>query len=148
MIELEDCLELRDLVFSFDERIRYFGFMENRRGMIVSELKKKDLGAHPDEDQLLKDLTFFRGAMASWSLYFGRVNYSLVSHDRFVLILIPVDFGLVIVTAESNFPVGEVGTLSRVLREHRTASVVGSSHSSNNISKATPYSENSPPQKL
>ena len=72
--------------------------------MVVSELRnKKD--SHPGENQLVRDLTFFKGAMASWSIYFGHVQYAVVSHDSFKIIMIPVEAGLVIVTAESSIPI-------------------------------------------
>lgn len=72
--------------------------------MVVSELRNKE-DSHTGENQLVRDLTFFKGAMASWSIYFGRVQYSVVSHDSFKIIMIPVEAGLVIVTAESSIPI-------------------------------------------
>lgn len=76
----------------------------------MSELRRNPLGtsgivdAHPGESQLVRDLTFFKGAMASWSLYFGRVRYSMVTHDSFRIIMIPVESGLIIITAEASLP--------------------------------------------
>ena len=87
-----------------DERIRYFGLMDNRQGMVVSELRNKEM-SHPGENQLVRDLTFFKGAMASWSIYFGHVQYAVVSHDSFKIIMIPIEAGLVIITTESSIPI-------------------------------------------
>lgn len=103
-LKLSQCLQLRDDIFKLDDRIRYFGLMDNRQGMVVSELRNKD-STHAPENQLVRDLTFFKGAMASWSIYFGRVQYAVVSHDSFKIIMIPVEAGLVIVTAESSVPI-------------------------------------------
>ena len=107
---------MKDTVLSLDNRIRYFGYMDNRQGMVISELRNKEEN-HPGETQLVRDLTFFKGAMASWSLYFGQVRYAVVSHDRFMIIMIPVEAGLVIVTAESTLPLVFVDDLFRVVRE-------------------------------
>ncbi len=93
--------------------MRYFGYMDNRQGMIVGELRNKELN-HPGESQLVRDLTFFKGAMASWSLYFGRVRYAVVSHDLFMIIMIPVEGGLVIITAESSMPLETVENFSHL----------------------------------
>jgi hypothetical protein len=113
-LKLAECLQLRDVVFNVDSRIRYFGYMDNRQGMVISELRNKEV-SHPGETQLLKDLTFFRGFMASWSLYFGRVRYSVVSHDMFKIVMVPVEGGLAIVTTESSFPIQLVEDLTEVI---------------------------------
>ena len=105
-------MALKNIVFDLDERVRYFGFLDNRQGMVVSELRKPAEGNHPGESQLVRDLTFFKGAMASWSLYFGRVRYSLVSHDEFKIIMIPVESGLLIITAEASLPLSYVEEIS------------------------------------
>src|SRR5579872_4453534 len=110
-------MQLKDIVFNLDSRIRYFGYMDNRQGMLVSELRNKE-ESHPGETQLVRDLTFFKGAMASWSLYFGQVNYALVSHDRFAILMVPVEGGLVIVTAESSISTEFLASLSKVVREN------------------------------
>jgi len=115
-LKLVDCIALRDLVFSLDERIRYFGFLDNRGGMVISELRKKDDPHHP-EQQLVRDLTFFKGAMSSWGLYFGHVNYSVVVHDSFKIVMIPVDSGLVIVTTEAIFPLQKVEDISSKVKD-------------------------------
>lgn len=78
--------------------------------MIISELRNKD-ESHPGETQLVQDLTFFKGAMASWSIYFGKVRYSVVSHNRFKILMIPAEGGLVIATTESTLPVEFAETL-------------------------------------
>ncbi len=114
-LKLAECLQLKEAVFSFDGRVRYFGFMDNRQGMILSELRNKDED-HPGEAQLLRDLTFFKGAMASWSLYFGRVKYAVVNHEQFMIIMIPVEAGLVIITAEADLPLEDVEEFSRIVR--------------------------------
>jgi hypothetical protein len=111
-----DCLRLKDVVFAQDRRIRYFGFMDNRQGMIVSELRNKDQD-HPGESQLVRDLTFFKAAMASWSLYFGRVRYAVVSHDMFMIVMIPMEGGLAIITAESTLPLDFVDRLYLAVRQ-------------------------------
>jgi len=82
---------------------------------MISELRNKEQD-HPGESQLVRDLTFFKGAMASWSLYFGKVRYAVVSHDLFMIVLIPVEGGLVIVTAESSFPLESVEVLSNAVQ--------------------------------
>ena len=82
---------------------------------MVSELRNK-LDDHPGETQLVKDLTFFKGAMASWSLYFGAVRFAIVSHERFMIVMIPVEGGLVIVTAESDLPLEMVERFSQIVR--------------------------------
>jgi len=115
-LKLTEPFVLRDTLFSLDPRIRYFGYMDNLRGMVVSELRNKD-ESHPGETQLVKDLTFFKGAMATWSIYFGQVRYSVVSHDRFKIVLIPVESGLVIITAESSLPLDRVELFARTVRE-------------------------------
>ncbi len=90
--------------------------------MVISELRNKEED-HPGEAQLVRDLTFFKAAMASWSLYFGRVRYAVVSHDLFMIVMIPVEGGLVIVTADSSMPLQFVENLS--LAVHRqTAQLV------------------------
>jgi hypothetical protein len=99
-LKLAECLQIKDTVFSLDERVRYFGFLDNKGGMIVSELRTQDPTPHP-EAHLVRDLTFFKGAMSSWGLYFGRVNYSVVVHESFKIVMIPVESGLVIFTAEA-----------------------------------------------
>ncbi len=101
---------LKDEIFSLDERVRYFGYLDNREGMVVSELRNKEEN-HPGETQLVQDLTFFKGAMASWAIYFGKVRYSVVSHDKFKILMIPVDGGLVIATTEATLPVDFAETL-------------------------------------
>jgi hypothetical protein len=103
-MKLDQCLLVKDTVFRLDSRIRYFGFLDNRSGMIVSELRSQDSIHHPEE-QLVRDLTFFKGAMSSWGLYFGHVNYSIVVHDHFKIVLIPVESGLAIFTSDANLPV-------------------------------------------
>ena len=114
-MNLSLCLLLKDDIFSLDDRIRYFGFMDNRQGMVMSELRDpKD--SHPGETQLVRDLTFFKGAMASWSIYFGHVQYSVVSHDAVKIIMIPVEAGLVIVTAQSSFPIENVEIVAETVR--------------------------------
>ncbi len=90
--------------------------MDNLRGMVVSELRNKDEN-HPGETQLVKDLTFFKGAMATWSLYFGQVKYSVVSHDRFKIAMIPVEGGLVIITTEASLPLDRVELFAETVRE-------------------------------
>lgn len=80
----------------------------------MSELRNKEED-HPGESQLVRDLTFFKAAMASWSLYFGRVRYAIVNHDLFMIVMIPVEGGLVIVTAESTMPLDFVEKLSRTV---------------------------------
>ncbi|MGI0091975.1 MAG: hypothetical protein ACREBS_09715 [Nitrososphaerales archaeon] len=114
-MNLSSCVQLKDEIFKLDERIRYFGLMDNRQGMIISELRNKD-ESHPGETQLVRDLTFFKGAMASWSLYFGSVQYSVVSHDSFKIMLVPVEAGLVIVTTESSVPIGFVEHVAETVR--------------------------------
>jgi hypothetical protein len=114
-MKLEACLRLKDTIFGLDGRVRYFGYMDNRRGMVISELRNK-LEDHPGESQLVRDLTFFKAAMASWSLYFGNVRYAVVSHDRFLIVMIPVEGGLVIVTAEATMPLNFVEELSLEIR--------------------------------
>ncbi len=112
-------LQIKENVFSLDERIRYFGYMDNRQGMVISELRDPNK-SHPGEMQLVRDLTFFKGAMASWSMYFGHVQYSVVSHDSSKIIMIPVEAGLVIITAESSFPIQKVETVAETV--HRLLS--------------------------
>jgi len=90
--------------------------MDNRQGMVLSELRNKE-ESHPGEDQLVRDLTFFKGAMASWSLYFGRIRYSVVTHDSFKIVMIPVESGLVIITTEASFPLSSVEDLEGAVRE-------------------------------
>lgn len=114
-MNLSLCLQLKKDIFELDERIRYFGFMDNRQGMVVSELRDPR-DSHPGEGQLVRDLTFFKGAMASWSIYFGHVQYALVTHDAFKIIMVPVEAGLVIVTAEASFPVEQVESVSKAVR--------------------------------
>jgi hypothetical protein len=113
-LKLTDCLQLKDTIFGMDGRVRYFGYMDNRQGMVMSELRNKSED-HPGEAQLVRDLTFFKGAMASWSLYFGAVRYAIVSHERFMIIMIPVEAGLVIITAEADLPLELVERFSRVV---------------------------------
>jgi len=90
--------------------------MDNLQGMVVSELRNKDEN-HPGESQLVKDLTFFKGAMATWSIYFGQVRYAVVSHDRFKIVMIPVEAGLVIITAESSLPLELVERFASTVRQ-------------------------------
>ena len=121
-MKLADGFSLKDTVFDLDHRIRYFGYMDNRQGMVISELRNK-LDDHPGESQLVRDLTFFKAAMSSWSLYFGRVRYAVVSHDMFMIILIPVEGGLVIITAESTLPLDRIDQLSlAVSQQHKIVS--------------------------
>jgi hypothetical protein len=112
---------MKDLVFSFDERIRYFGFLDNRGGMLISELRHKDSSLHQPEGQLVRDLTFFKGAMSSWALYFGHVRYSVVVHESFKIVMIPVDSGLVIVTTEASFPIQGIESISEKVKEEIAA---------------------------
>jgi hypothetical protein len=114
-MNLSLCIELKDDIFKLDDRIRYFGFMDNRQGMMLSELRDP-VDSHPGEAQLVRDLTFFKGAMASWSIYFGHVQYAVVSHDAFKIIMIPIEAGLVIVTAESSYPIEHVETVAETVR--------------------------------
>lgn len=107
---------MKDTVFSLDERIRYFGFLDNRGGMVISELRHKDSSHHPEE-QLVRDLTFFKGAMSSWAIYFGHVRYSVVVHDSFKIVMIPVESGLVIVTTEASFPVQNIESISHKVKD-------------------------------
>ena len=109
------CVELKNDIFLLDSRIRYFGFMDNRQGMMISELRDPE-NSHPGETQLVRDLTFFKGAMASWSIYFGHVQYSVVSHDAFKIVMIPVEAGLVIATTESSFPIEKVEVIAETVR--------------------------------
>jgi len=82
----------------------------------MSELRNKEED-HPGESQLVRDLTFFKAAMASWSLYFGRVRYAVVSHDLFMIVMIPVEGGLVIVTTDSSTPLEFVNSLEVAVRK-------------------------------
>ena len=82
---------------------------------MLSELRNKD-SDHPGESQLLRDLTFFKGAMASWSLYFGSVRFAVVSHAHFMIVMIPVEGGLVIITAEADLPLDRVEKFSQIVR--------------------------------
>jgi hypothetical protein len=111
-----DCLLIKSLVFDLDERVRYFGFLDNRGGMVVSELRRRETSHNP-EDQLVRDLTFFKGAMASWAMYFGHVKYSVVVHDSFKIIMIPVESGLVIVTSEAALPLQTVEDIATKVKE-------------------------------
>ncbi len=115
-MKLAEAHTLRDIIFKLDDRIRYFGFLDNRQGMVVSELRK-EYGGHHAENQLIRDLTFFKGAMASWALYFGNVRYALVSHDSFKIMMIPVESGLLIVTAEPDLPLEYVERISGEIRQ-------------------------------
>lgn len=117
-LKLADYLRLKDSVFVLDERIRYFGYMDNRRGMIVSEMRHKQVD-HPGESQLVRDLTFFKAAMSSWSLYFGRVRYAVVAHDAFKIMMIPLEGGLAIITTESSLPVNLVEEIFQVIQLQR-----------------------------
>ena len=114
-MKLAECNALKDVIFHLDERVRYFGFLDNRQGMVSSELRRP-AESHPPENQLVRDLAFFKGAMASWAIYFGRVNYSVVSHDSFKIIMIPVESGLVIITSEADLPLEEVEKMSQRIR--------------------------------
>ncbi len=91
---------------------------------MISELRDKSED-HPGEAQLIRDLTFFKGAMASWSLYFGAVRYAIVSHERFMIVMIPVEAGLVIVTAEADMPLEMVERFSRVVHLQQTQLISG-----------------------
>ncbi len=115
-MKFSDCIALKEAVFVVDERVRYFGFLDNRRGMVMSELRVNDETQRP-ENQLVRDLTFFKAAMSSWAIYFGRVNYSVVSHDTIKIIMIPIESGLAIITTESAFPLEKVELLASKLRE-------------------------------
>jgi hypothetical protein len=118
-MKLSDCLAIKEIVFALDEKIRYFGFLDNRQGMVVSELRRKEAG-HA-EQQLVRDLTFFKGAMSSWSIYFGHVNYSVVVHETTKIIMIPVESGLVIVTTDGDFPIENVQSISAIVKNELTA---------------------------
>jgi hypothetical protein len=111
-----ECTVLRDLAFQTHPTIRYFGFLDNRDGMILSELRREETSRNP-EKQLLQDLTFFKGAMSSWSMYFGQVKHAVVSHEHFKIILVPIGTGLAIVTADSSFPLSGVDDLAANLRQ-------------------------------
>ncbi len=91
--------------------------------MVLSELRNKAEG-HPNEDRLIRDLTFFKGAMASWGIYFGRVRYSVVCHDSLKIIMIPHETGLVIITAEPSLPLTLVEQLSFELQQKLIAGKV------------------------
>lgn len=84
--------------------------------MVISELRNKDAQHHPEE-QLVRDLTFFKGAMSSWAIYFGRVNYSVVAHETFRIVMIPVESGLVIVTAEASLPLQLVEEIASKVKD-------------------------------
>lgn len=84
--------------------------------MVVSELRKKDSSHHPEE-QLVRDLTFFKGAMSSWALYFGHVNYSVVVHDSFKIVMIPVESGLAIFTSEASLPAQTVEEIAEKIKD-------------------------------
>ncbi len=122
-MKLAECISLKNMVFELDERVRYFGFLDNRQGMVMSELRNKD-ETHPGESQLARDLTFFKGAMASWSIYFGKVRYALVSHEAFMIIMIPVESGLLIVTAEASLPLHYVEKIADKIHEQLVLSKV------------------------
>jgi hypothetical protein len=115
-MKLAECLAMKDIVFSLDDRIRYFGFLDNRGGMVISELRHKDSSHHPEE-QLVRDLTFFKGAMSSWAIYFGHVKYSVVVHESFKIVMVPVESGLVIITTEASFPVQSIESISQKVNE-------------------------------
>jgi hypothetical protein len=115
-LNLSECKILRDLAFETDDSVRYFGFLDNRQGMVLSELRREQ-AVHNPENQLVQDLTFFKGAMSSWSMYFGKVKYAVVSHDSFKIILVPVGTGLAIVTTEARFPLRGVEDLATNLRQ-------------------------------
>ncbi|MDH2899583.1 MAG: hypothetical protein PXY39_01295 [archaeon] len=119
-MKLADCLLIKNIVFNLDERVRYFGFLENRSGMVISELRNRE-NSHNPEEQLVRDLTFFKGAMSSWALYFGHVNYSLVVHDKFKIIMIPVESGLVIVTSDASLPSQSVEEIAAKVKEEIAA---------------------------
>ena len=55
--------------------------------------------------------------MATWSIYFGQVKYSVVSHDRFKIAMIPVDGGLVIITTEASLPLDRIELFAETVRE-------------------------------
>ncbi len=119
-MKLAECLLIKNIVFNLDERVRYFGFLENRSGMVISELRNRE-NSHNPEEQLVRDLTFFKGAMSSWALYFGHVNYSLVVHDKFKIIMIPVESGLVIVTSDASLPSQSVEDIAAKVKEEIAA---------------------------
>ena len=119
-MKLAESLFIKNIVFDLDERVRYFGFLDNRGGMVVSELRNRET-SHQPEEQLVRDLTFFKGAMSSWALYFGHVNYSVVAHDSFKIIMIPVESGLVIVTSEASLPPQCVEDIAARVKEEISA---------------------------
>lgn len=88
--------------------------------MVISELRNRE-NSHNPEEQLVRDLTFFKGAMSSWALYFGHVNYSLVVHDKFKIIMIPVESGLVIVTSDASLPSQSVEDIAAKVKEEIAA---------------------------
>lgn len=83
--------------------------------MVVSEVRKEYEGHHA-ENQLVRDLAFFKGAMATWSISFGHVEYSVVSHTSFKIIMIPMESGLLIITAEPTLQLEYVERISSSIR--------------------------------
>ena len=83
--------------------------------MVLSELRR-DKTEHNPENQLVQDLTFFKGAMSSWSIYFGKVKHAVVTHEGFKIILLPIDSGLAIITTEARFPLAAVENLASKLQ--------------------------------
>jgi hypothetical protein len=84
--------------------------------MVLSELRREETIQNP-ENQLVRDLTFFKGAMSSWSMYFGKVTHAVVTHEKFKIILVPVGSGLAIVTTEAAFPLSRVDELALRFRQ-------------------------------
>lgn len=115
-LNFSECKTLRDIAFEFDESVRYFGFLDNKQGMILSELRREKTIQNP-ENQLVSDLTFFKGAMSSWSMYFGRVRHAVVTHEGYKIILVPLSSGLAIVTTDAHFPLAKADELSAKLRQ-------------------------------
>jgi hypothetical protein len=113
-------LLIKKTVFELDERVRYFGLLDNRAGLVISELRRGESSHHPEE-HLVRDLTFFKGAMSSWAIYFGHVNYSVVVLDSFKIIMIPVESGLVIVTSEASLPLETVEEIASKVKEQMSA---------------------------
>ena len=94
--------KLTDQIFDLDPKIRYAVIVDQYGEYIEGRMRRgvKSLNPEKEEKKLNTQTAVARGMAKTWEDYFGKQNFSIISHEKMILFRFPFGKDIVLVTAE------------------------------------------------
>ena len=109
---------LKDQVFDLDPNIRYCALVDQFGEFLEGGMRPgiKSITPKEDDRKMLVQTALARGMAKTWESYFGAHKFSMIAHEKLVVLRFPLGKKIMIITAEPEMSLDVTRKIEDILK--------------------------------